>query len=161
MRLQTSSLQVFSLSFDLLYFPFSKSGINNSTPEGKGGVLGAPDPFCYQRKETLLSLIPSWVGLLPGPHPLINVSKCTTVIPKDVQPPAPGTCPKPPAHCFGMGTSFGCHWVGSGFSQCLPRGQKRTECLAKKIWLEIKSYSLFQYNTEAQPMSGLDFMGES
>lgn len=50
------------------------------------GVLGAPEPLCYQRKETLLSLIPLQVGLLPGwarwPHPLINVSKCTAAIPK-------------------------------------------------------------------------------
>lgn len=91
------------------------------------GALGTPAP--------LLSLVPSLVELLPGlegwPHPLINVSKYTAVNPT-VPPPTPGTCPEPSAHCFGIGTSFGCHRVSSGFSQCLPRGQKRTWIFNKK-----------------------------
>lgn len=50
------------------------------------GVLGGPEPLCYQRKKTLLSLIPSQVGPLARPagwpHPLINMSKCTAAIPR-------------------------------------------------------------------------------
>lgn len=89
MRLQTSSLQVFSFLSIFCLFPFLKVVLIAASQippplQESVGVLGAPESLCYQRKETLLSLIPSQVVLLPGlagwDYPLINVSKCTAVI---------------------------------------------------------------------------------
>lgn len=110
-RLQTSSLQVVSLSFDLLSFLVFKSSINSGTPATASPAAKRGCPRVLQhlsitrgKKLSFLSSIPSLAGLLPGqagrPHPLINVPKDTPVISENVLPPVPGTCPKPSARCF-------------------------------------------------------------
>lgn len=70
MRLQTSSLQVSSLSSDFLYFAFSKHGTGSSLPS-RDGECSVP----FLRPTTPILDHPSPSDWPEWPHPLINLRK--------------------------------------------------------------------------------------
>lgn len=71
------SLQVFSLSFNFLHFPFLKCGINSSGLATASPALRCGYPqFTPTERNSVPSLVPLLVRILPGqagqPHPLIK-----------------------------------------------------------------------------------------